>query len=336
MRSRIDFEEDPLVLSAIRRNLIEIHGERVTYNIHQKKSYNWSDPEEWVRARTIAFLVLEKAYTPRSIRTEVVVPRRTPEDMADIVVYEDERCQVPYLVVENKKERLSARERNQAIEQLFGNANSLRIPIALFDCFGESIFYDVANYPPTERVDNIKGTRDAVPEQYGQVPEYTFIAGPGNNDIHAVNAYQLESKVKRAHSIIWAGGKRDPLLAFDEWSKLMLAKVEDERHTPNNTPRKFQVGTNESYIAIATRIHELFKQACLADPTIFPENISINLTDKKIVEVVKVLQDICITDTAVDNIGAAFEIFFGSVFRGELGQYFTMRPLARFTVAMGA
>lgn len=334
MRSRIDFEKDPLILSAIQRNLIEIHGERVTYNIHQKKSYNWSDPEEWVRARTIAFLVLEKAYTPRSIRTEVVVPRRTPEDMADIVVYEDERCQVPYLVVENKKERLSARERNQAIEQLFGNANSLRIPIALFDCFGESIFYDVANYPPTERVDNIKGTRDAVPEQYGQVPEYTFIAGPGNNDIHAVNAYQLESKVKRAHSIIWAGGKRDPLLAFDEWSKLMLAKVEDERHTPNNTPRKFQVGTNESYIAIATRIHELFKQACLADPTIFPENISINLTDKKIVEVVKVLQDICITDTAVDNIGAAFEIFFGSVFRGELGQYFTMRPLARFTVAM--
>ena len=330
----MDFENDPLILNAIQRNLIEIHGDRITYNIHQKKSYNWSDPEEWVRARTIAFLVLEKAYTPRSIRTEVIVPRRTPEDLADIVVYTDERCQNPYLVVENKKENLSQRERNQAIEQLFGNANSLRVPLALFDSFGESIFYDVANYSPTERTENIKGTRDVVPVQYGQVPEYTFIAGPGNNDIHAANAHQLESKVKRAHSIIWAGGKRDPLLAFDEWSKLMLAKVEDERHTPNNSPRQFQVGTNESYVAVATRIHDLFKQACLADPTIFPEQISINLSDKKIVEVVRVLQDICITDTSVDNIGAAFEIFFGSVFRGELGQYFTMRPLSRFTVAM--
>ena len=334
MRNRMDFENDPLILNAIQRNLIEIHGDRITYNIHQKKSYNWSDPEEWVRARTIAFLVLEKAYTPRSIRTEVIVPRRTPEDLADIVVYTDERCQNPYLVVENKKENLSQRERNQAIEQLFGNANSLRVPLALFDSFGESIFYDVANYSPTERTENIKGTRDVVPVQYGQVPEYTFIAGPGNNDIHAANAHQLESKVKRAHSIIWAGGKRDPLLAFDEWSKLMLAKVEDERHTPNNSPRQFQVGTNESYVAVATRIHDLFKQACLADPTIFPEQISINLSDKKIVEVVRVLQDICITDTSVDNIGAAFEIFFGSVFRGELGQYFTMRPLSRFTVAM--
>lgn len=334
MRNRTDFENDPLIMSAIQRGLVEIHGDRVSYNIHQKKSYNWTDPEEWVRARSIAFLVLEKAYTPHSIRTEVIVPRRTPEDLADIVVYKDERCQDPYLVVENKKENLSQRERNQAIEQLFGNSNSLRASVALFDSFGESLFFDVANYPSTERFENIKGTRDVVPVQYGQIPEYTFIAGPGNNDIRAASAYQLETKVKRAHSIIWAGGKRDPLLAFDEWSKLMLAKVEDERHTPNNSPRQFQVGTNETYVAVATRVHELFKQACLADPTIFPELISINLSDKKIVEVVKVLQDICITDTSVDNIGAAFEIFFGSVFRGELGQYFTMRPLSRFTVAM--
>jgi len=334
MRTRSDFENDPLIISAIQRNLIELHGDRITYNIHQKRVYNWTDPEEWVRARTIAFLVLEKSYTPQSIKVEVTVPRRTPSDFADVVIYEDERCQTPYLVVENKRERLSSTDKAQAIEQLFGNANSLRASIALYDNWEESVFFDVANYPATERVENIKGSRDAVPVQYGRVPEYTFVAGPGNNDIQPVNAKQLEAKVKRAHSIIWAGGKRDPLLAFDEWSKLMLAKVEDERHTPNNTPRKFQVGTNETYVAVASRIHSLFNQACLADPTIFPENITINLTDKKIVDVVRVLQDICITDTSVDNIGAAFEIFFGSVFRGELGQYFTMRPLARFTVAM--
>ena len=165
MRNRIDFENDPLILNAIQRNIIEIHNDRITYNIHYKKTYNWTDPEEWVRARTIAFLVLEKSYTPHSIKTEVVVPRRTPEDFADIVVYTDERCQNPYLVVENKKERLSQREQSQAIEQLFGNANSLRAPIALFESFGESIFFDVANYPPTERTENIKGSRDVVPVQ---------------------------------------------------------------------------------------------------------------------------------------------------------------------------
>ena len=334
MRNRSDFENTPLFQAAIRRGLIEIHGESITYNVSQQKTYNWADPEEWVRAETIAFLVLEKQYIPRCIKTEVTVPRRTPSDLADIVVYKTDRCIEPYLVVENKKEGITEAEKTQAIEQLFGNANSLRSPLALFDNGDESIFFDVANFPSMERSNNIKGKRTAIPEQYGAIPKYTFIAGPGNYDIKPVNAKQLEAKVKRAHSIIWAGGKRDPLQAFDEWSKLMLAKVEDERHTPNNQPRRFQHGTDESYVAVATRIHDLFEQACLADATIFAEKVTINLTDKKIVDVVEVLQDICITDTSVDNIGAAFEIFFGSVFRGELGQYFTMRPLARFTVAM--
>lgn len=34
------------------------------------------------------------------------------------------------------------------------------------------------------------------------------------------------------------------------------------------------------------------------------------------------------------GIGKAFEQFFGSIFRGGLGQYFTMRQLSRFAVAM--
>lgn len=334
MRNRIDFENDPLIINAIERNIIEIDGDHITYNLHTKKTYNWSDPEEWVRAFSISFLVLTKKYEPNRIKLEVTVPRRTPEDYADIVIYEDDRCQIPYLVVENKKERLTQRERLQAIEQLFGNANSLRVPYGIYDNFTESILFNIADYPPTERNENIKGSRDTFPEQYGIIPQFTYIAGPNNIDIKPVTAKQLESKVKRAHSIIWAGGKRDPLSAFDEWSKLMLAKVEDERHTPNNEARRFQVGTGESKVAVATKIHDLFHHAVLSDPTIFPANIQINLSDNKIVDVVKVLQDISITDTAVDNIGAAFEIFFGSVFRGELGQYFTMRPLARFTVAM--
>lgn len=334
MRSRENFENDPLIQEAIDRNLISIKKDRITYNINQKKEYAWSDPEEWVRAWSLSYLVLRKSYTPKSIRTEVVVPRRTPNDFADIVVYKEDDCREPYLVIENKREGISKSEREQAIEQLFGNSNSLRAPLALYDNGEESVFYDVANYPQNERKENIKGTRDTIPVQYDNIPQYTYIAGKKDNDIKPMNARQLELKVKKSHSIIWAGGKRDPLSAFDEWSKLMLAKVQDERHTPNGKPRKFQIGTKETYVSVASRIHRLFKEACLADPTFFPETVKINLPDKKIEQVVAVLQDISITNSSVDNIGKAFEIFFGSVFRGELGQYFTMRQIARFTVSM--
>lgn len=329
-----DITTTELFIKAVERGFIEVRKGRVTYNIGRKKSYNWKDPEEWARAYTIAYLILEKGYPANRIRTEVRVPRRTPSDLADIVVYSDDRMKSPYLVVENKSAGQSARDRAQGIEQLFGNVNSLGAPLGLYDEFVESGFYDVGNYPAGERKENLKGTRDVVPKQYGNVPKYAYIAGPGNNDIKPAKARALENKIKRTHSIIWSGGKRDPLTAFDEWSKLLFAKVEDERNTPNGSPRRFQAGTNETTAAVASRVHDLFEQACKSDRTIFPERTRISLPDTKMYEVVRVLQDVSIVDTGADTVGAAFEGFFGSVFRGELGQYFTMRQLARFVVAM--
>ena len=334
MESREEAESNVLIQRAISRGIIEIKSGRVTYNLKQKKSYDWSDPEEWVRAYCISWLVLERGYPSNRIKTEVKVPRRTPNDWADIVVYKDDACKTPYIVVECKAAGQSEAEKAQGIEQLFGNANSLRAELGLYDEYSESIFYDIQNYPATERSENIKGQRVATPCQYGEVSVFTFIAGPGNHDVAPVSASQLEAKIKRAHSIIWAGGKRDPLTAFDQWSKLLFAKVEDERSTPNNQHRWFQVGSKDTSATVATRVHTLFERACANDRTIFPEGTRIELTDSKIREIVRVLQNVSITDASADSIGAAFERFFGSVFRGELGQYFTMRQLARFTVAM--
>lgn len=298
-----------------------------------KKSYAWTDPEEWARCATISFLIIARQYPPQRIRVEVTVPRRTPSDLADIVVYADDSCRSPYLVVENKADGQTAAQRRQAIEQLFGNANSLRAPLGLYDEGGESLLFDVANFPAGERLANRRGSREAVPAQYGQAPRFQFIAG-AENDIRASTPQALENRIRRAHSLIWAGGKRDPLVAFDEWSKLLFAKVVDERSTRSGQPRSFQVGTAETTAAVANRIHERFTQACEQDATIFPRGTRINLPDRKIADVVETLQSVSFVRTDVDVIGAAFESFFGSVFRGELGQYFTMRPLARFTVAL--
>jgi type I restriction enzyme M protein len=240
---------------------------------------------------------------------------------------------VPYLVVENKPAGQPPGPRNQWIEQLFGNANSLRAPLGLYDEGDSSLLYDIGSFPPTERIENRLGDRYALPSQYGEIPQYAHIAGqPG--DIGAVDSATLGSRIRRAHYIIWAGGRRDPLLAFDEWSKLLFAKVIDERTTPTGHARRFQFGKGETTAAVANRVHTLFREATRSDPTIFPQDNRINLPDAKIAEVVKCLQSLSFTRSDVDTVGRAFEEFFGSVFRGELGQYFTMRQLARFTVAV--
>lgn len=331
--SREETEASELVAEAIRRGIFTIVDNRVTYRLHQQKSYAWTDPEEWVRAHTLAFLIIERDYPPNRIRTEVSVPRRTPSDWADIVVYKDDNCRSPYLVVENKPAGQPLRPRNQWVEQLFGNANSLRAPLGLYDEGDSSLLYDIANFPATERIDNRLGDRSALPPQYGEIPKYAHVAGQPS-DILAVDSATLGSLIRRAHYIIWAGGRRDPLSAFDEWSKLLFAKVIDERTTPTGRPRRFQFGNGETSAAVANRVHLLFKEATRSDPTIFPPESRINLPDAKIAGVVKCLQRLSFTRSDVDSVGRAFEEFFGSLFRGELGQYFTMRQLARFTVAV--
>jgi type I restriction enzyme M protein len=322
----------PEVLEAIHRGIMSFTDTRVTYQLHSQRSDDWADPEEWVRACTVAWLIVERGYPANRIKTEVTVPRRTPSDFADIVVYSDDACREPYLVVENKASGQSRRDRLQGIEQLFGNANSLRAPLGLYEEGNQSAFFDVANHPAQERQANRLGDRTAIPAQYGQVPVYTHIAGqPG--DIEPVASAILEARIRRAHSLIWAGGRRDPLTAFDEWSKLLFAKVIDERMTPSGEPRRFQIGTRETTASVANRIHGLFEQARRDDPTIFPDGTRITLTDSKVTEVVRTLQGISFTRTDIDSIGKAFEQFFGSIFRGGLGQYFTMRQLARFVIA---
>ena len=328
-----DALRDSSIQAAIARGIIELSDTHVTYNIRQKKKYVWTDPEEWVRARTIAYLVVKKGYPANRLNTEVKVPRRTPSDWADIVVYRDDACQEPYIVVENKAAGQSAASRDQGIEQGFGNTNSLRAPMCLYDEYTRSNIYDVESYPPTERLRNLLGDRSRIPAQYGDVPTFRYISGQ-EGDISHVPANVLESKIRRAHSVIWSGGRRDPLTAFDEWSKLLFVKVVDEKTTPTGEARKFQVGTSETSATTATRIHRLFDIGCRDDPTVFPVDNRISLPDRKIVEVVEILQEVSFVRTDVDSIGLAFESFFGSVFRGELGQYFTMRQISRFAIAL--
>ena len=325
----------PAVREAIARGFVEIKGARAYYHLNKDKDYDWQDPEEWVRMAVLASLIVDKGYPPKRIQVEVAVPRRVPGDFADVVVFRDDQCRTPFLVVETKSDPQAQGSRAQAIEQGMGNAHSLRAELMLYDEWSTSILFDTsAAYPPLERQANRRGDRTRIPEQYSNdMPTYRFVAGSVGSDIVPASVRGLENKVRRTHSIIWSGGKRDPLTSFDQWSKLLFAKVHDERTTENGQPRRFQIGSGETATMVANRIHKLFAQAAEQDRTIFPGDVRIDLSDEKISDIVEVLQDISIIQTNVDTIGQAFERFFGSVFRGELGQYFTMRQICRFIIA---
>ena len=79
------------------------------------------------------------------------------------------------------------------------------VQLALVDEGRKSVILDIAGYSPGERVKNQIGAREALPKQYGDAPEYTLVVAWGDTDIKPVPAIELEARIRRAHSLIWAG-----------------------------------------------------------------------------------------------------------------------------------
>jgi len=121
---------------------------------YARKKYRYSDPEEPVRAESYLQLILNYGYNAKRITLEETVPRRTPNDWADIVVFEDDDKKKPYIVVETKEPDATDAEFLQAIEQGFGNTNSLRAKYLWVTSRRLNEYYDVAGFRPGEREEN--------------------------------------------------------------------------------------------------------------------------------------------------------------------------------------
>src|SRR5919202_1389431 len=328
--------QDELIQRAQERGYLEIRdSRRVVYRCRRQHEANWADPEEKVRAAVFAWLILEREYPANGIDVEVTVPRRTPGAHADIVVYEDDAGRVPYLVVETTARGLDERAAARAVERVFGHATSLRAKYALYDNADESRLFEVENFLGTERVAKCLGPREALGTDYGRARAFRLIAGgrPGVEDIGPVSPRDLATLARRAHALLWAGGARDPLRAFEEWCKLLFAKLHDERWAPDGQPRRFQVGAGENDVSVGNRVRGLYADAQRQDPTIWVSPIQ--LPDAKIREVVQTIQRVALLSLDSDALGTVFERFFSPSLRGGLGQYLATVPAGMTRYRLG-
>ena len=316
---------------AIELGIVEINEKRdvVTYKLGRERKYPWSNPEERVRAEQIIQLIFDYQYSPQRILTEVPVPDRTPSKPADIVVFADDRRKDPYITCETAAPSTTASMRRQKIEQLFGYANALASRFAVYyDGKAEKTCWEVRGHGGLERTKNLIND---IPVNYGAIPTYTYVKGSAK-DLEAVQGDVLLRVFDKCHSILWAGGKLDPSEAFDEMSKVMFAKLDDERRTVNGEPYKLQWGINETDIMVADRVIDSYLSARESDTGVFTEDI--RSEPHKLAAVIGNMQYISLDATDPDAKGRAFEQFLGDVFRGKLGQFFTRRELVDFLVQL--
>ena len=348
-----------LIEQGIQNGLISFSEDksRITY-LNQNKSRNFNNPEEKVQAETFLKLVLLYNYPPSQIKQFEIVTMGSSQKEADIIVYNDEKCEQPHIVVECKKEEVSELEFEQAKEQAASYAYALAGTIQ-YIWITSKIKNDYA------QIDKDSKTKRTIPDipHFGvtEVQKYKYVRGGRRQneevgddvikqnyfDLEQIEESELQNRFKQAHQALWAGGELNPSEAFDELDKLIFCKIWDERKARKiGDPYEFQVydepmpkkATDEQKGKIESkkteelykRILGLYAEGKKVDPEVFKDNIRLNA--QKVRTVVSYLEGVNLSKTDLDSKGRAFETFMGSYFRGDFGQFFTPRRIVEFIV----
>lgn len=315
------------------------------------KPRNFYNPEEQVQAEAFIRLVTHYKYPANRIKMYETVTMGANKKEADIIVYNDDECLQPYILVECKKEEVSEAEFLQAIEQAYSYAYALPNDVK---------FVWVTSNIRNEyfEVDKKLGTKESQPDipQLGvkRLASYKYVYDAASlkdkegsqrfDDISIIEQNELTRRFKQAHDALWAGGQLNPSEAFDELDKLIFCKIWDERQDRvAGEPYDFQIHTiskddipnererrNFENDSLYKRVINLYEQGRKKDAEVFRDNI--RLSPEKIRTVVGYLQDVNLGDTDLDSKGRAFETFMSSYFRGNFGQYFTPRQIVDFAV----
>ena len=350
-----------IIQEGIRKGLISISEDEktITY-IQQNKSRNFANPEEKVQAEAFILLVTQYNYKPKRIKMFVPVKMGVETKEADIVVYNDDECTEPHILVECKKADISDLEFEQAIKQAYSYAYAMPNDV-------KYVWVTSSDKNQYFEVDKSKSSKTTLPDvpQFGvkKLANYKFVynaksikQGEGKQsffDLQTIEQAALTNRFKRAHDALWGGGQLNPSEAFDELDKLIFCKIWDEKKDrKEGQPYDFQIITvdaseiknfeklgedelkksiqEEENKRLFNRIKELYEEGRKKDPEVFRDNI--RLTPEKVRTVVEYLQDINIGETDLDAKGRAFETFMNSFFRGNFGQFFTPREIVKFIV----
>ena len=323
---------------------------RIFY-VHQKKERSYGNPEEKVQAETFLKLILDYNYPEGRIRQFVPVTMGREVKEADIVVYADDMCLSPHILVECKRQEVSEAEYQQAIEQAYSYAFALPSDV-------KYVWVTSGIKSDYFEVDKTQNTRNQLPDipQYGveSIATFKYVYGAqylpeekGKQkffELSVIDQSELTRRFKQAHEALWAGGQLNPSEAFDELDKLIFCKIWDERKprkvgepydfqiitvpkTEEKDERKRRLIENDN---LYNRIKALYEEGRKRDAEVFRDNI--RLTPEKIRTVVSYLESVNLNETDLDSKGRAFETFMGSFFRGNFGQYFTPREIVDFIV----
>lgn len=300
-----------------------------------KKDWLLRKPEELVRQEFIYRLHTQWGYPLEQMRQEVRTQRGRGSTRADVVIAESVAAAKQNrnwrIVVETKAENVPINPDDYGQGESY--ARAVGAEFLVMHNSKETGFCRLIPGAPGERV-NISA-----------MPRVDELGDPKRLEEirHSTKAFtrdEFQRLLFECHSILRDNHKMDPGAAFDEISKILFIKMAYERRgnseafTTDRLRRMAELSPfGEDDPTFLEGLFRDTKQFYKADQ-LFGENETLKVSPATFKRIVGKLEKFNLSDTGDDVKGIAFERFLGETFRGELGQFFTPRPLVDFMVDM--
>jgi len=297
----------------------------------------WRDvttkPEEVVRQKFIRLLVEGYGYDLAQMDQERRTLHGHKSPRADIVVWQSatdktaKPARAPVLVVECKTDSIEIQERDYYQGESYTRASGCEFFVAT-NSRHTSVFRLQPGLPGSfVAINEIPKATD-----WGDAKRLKAI----KESLRAFNRKEFQDLLLSCHNILRDVHKMDPGRAFDTISKVLFIKMYIERSGQHGT---FSVDFLDRRAAVRLptdlAVHDgLFEQtkAYYQADELFTSADKLDISEATFRRIVKELERFDLAKTGDDIKGLAFERFLGTTFRGELGQFFTPRPVVEFMV----
>lgn len=323
------------VLVAATKPILEVQrNDKGQIFSHVRKKWLAETPEERVRQEYLCVLVNEYGFSVDQIaEEESVTERGAGQARADFIIWRSvaDKQAVPQLrpliVVECKADNVSIDAKTY--KQGANYAQYCKARFFVTHNNRQTRYWKVdhdrmmPNYDEIENIPHAGDSDKAIEELIGKLKVF--------------KEDEFADLLHQCHNIIRNREAHDPTKAFDETAKILFVKVWVERELKKKKQRKnlFTSEFLESQLS-DDPLNDLFEKTKkhYAKDALFAPGEKIQLKPETGKAIVKLLEAYNLSDTSEDIKGIAFERFLGRTFRGEIGQFFTPRPVVEFMIRM--
>lgn len=282
------------------------------------------NPEEVIRQLFIDKLIYHYGYPVSRIRLEYPVYFGREVKRADIVIMDEDRPVVPYIIIEVKKPKLK-----DGKEQLKGYCNSTGAPAAVWTN-GEQITY--YNRKDPNYFEDIRDIPTASQTLMDVISERWTIEDLKENDRLQKDKIDLKDIILDLEDEVLANAGVD---VFEECFKLIFAKLYDEFLSGQEPTRYLEFSNaGRTEFKLKEAVQELFNKANKKWKGVFAENTKIALSPSHLSICVASLQTVKFFNSNLEVVDDAFEYLMSKSSKGEKGQFFTPRYVIEMCVRM--